>query len=468
MKKIFKFSFLLVLLLSFSCEDAYNIAPDDEILEENAIRNVDDLQRAILGVYSGVSGSNLIGWSSRFTDDLRLSPENRGQGVSVHGWNVVSGTDEIGGLWNNLYNVNNRATRLLSVIDNIPTISQEEEDIKERIKAECYAIRAMSHFDLLRLFTVDLTDMTSKGVPIIDYIVVFEQPNRNTVGEVFNFVNDELNLAYGMLDESYTNNTRFTKIAIRALQARVALYEGNYSNAISYSTDVIAQSNLANQENYPLIWADASDEEVLFKLARTTGDGAVGTLFRDTNGDTFFNMSSEMLDFINGNGWTTDVRTFVNIDVDNFDAEAPLVGKYLGTAANYGLNDIKLLRTSEQYLIRAEAYARTNQLVLAAADIAFIKTERSMTDTPALINYSSQDVALDGILNERRFELAYEGHRFFDIKRFGEDIERNAEDCVLASGACSLSISSHLFTLPIPQSELFANDNITPNPGYGN
>lgn len=471
MKNIFKFLLIFCVSLAFvACEDAYNVDPGDEILEENAITNVDDVQRAINGIYASISGSNIVSWSSRISDDLRLSPENRGQGVTVHTWNVVSGTVEVEALWDNMYNVISSVNRLLSVIDDIPTVTPEDEAFITRVKAECYAVRAMSHFDLLRLFSTDLLDEAALGVPIVDAVTVYDQPSRDTVGDVFEFINNDLNMAYTMLDPSYTDNTRFTQLAVRALQARVALYSGDYDNAIDYSTDVIQASSLATVEEYPAIWTDASDAEVLFKLARTTGDGAIGTIFRDTNGDTFFNMSNEMLDFIFNNGWTNDIRTFSLIDVDNFDPEAPLVGKYLGTSANYGLNDVKLFRTSEQYLIRAEAYVRSDnpQLGLAADDIATIKTVRNVNGTPAIVNFSNESIALESILNERRMELGYEGHRFFDLKRFGQDITRTPEDCALASGACELSNSSYIFTLPIPQSELFANDNMVPNPGYGN
>jgi hypothetical protein len=68
---------------------------------------------------------------------------------------------------------------------------------------------------------------------------------------------------------------------------------------------------------------------------------------------------------------------------------------------------------------------------------------------------------------ERRLELAYEGHRYYDMKRFGTDVDRSSTgDCGAASGSCQLPANDYRWVMPIPQSEIFANDNITQNPGY--
>lgn len=466
MKNLFKI--FLVSLLLFSCSDAYDIAPDDEVLEDNAYTSVADLERGINGLYAGISGTNLINWSSIFTDDLALNQQNRGQGVQVHTWSINSSTTEPTGLWVNLYSVINRANRLLVAVDGVTATNADEEEVKSRIKAECLAIRAMSHFDLYRLFTEDYMDMSSLSVPVIKTVTVFEQPARNTVSEVLTAIKDDLQQSENLLSASYAEKTRFTVMTINALRARVALYEGDYENAITYSTLVIDAEPLADTTQFPLIWTDESDQEVVFKLARTNGDGTVGTIFRDTNGDIFFQMSQSMLDHVFNSGWTGDVRTFSNIDVANYDADEPLVGKYLGTDANYGLNDIKLFRTSEQYLIRAEAHVRKSAMDLAAAsaDIETLRNARKFA--PVTVSYSNMTIALEDILGERRMELAYEGHRYFDLKRFSQDVDRTEfpVDFELAAGASLLSSSDYRFTLPIPQSELFANDNMQQNTGY--
>ena len=467
MKNIFKFLFLVGILFT-SCEDAYNVAPDDEILEANAITSVADLEKAALGVYGFISGSNLINYSSRFTDDLRLPADNRGQGVQVHTWNITAGNGTTTSLWSSLYNVISRANRVLNVIDGISANTPEEELSKSRIKAECIGLRAMCHFDLLRAFAESYEDSNSVlGVPNINSVVVFEQPSRNTVAENYAFINSDIEMAMGMLDASFTDNTRLTTTALSALKARVALYQGQYETAISSATDVIGAVALATTTEYVDIWTDASDAEVIFKLKRTTGDGAVGTIFQDTNGDIFFFMSDSMLNHVLDNSTgANDPRFGTMLDLPNSSFEEPVVGKYLGTDANPGLNDIKIFRGSELYLIRAEAYARSGQLDMAAADMTTLRAARGAATATSYAGQTVQSILTDIIEIERRLELGYEGHRYFDMRRQGLTISRSETDCAAAAGACSLSSDDFKWIMPIPQAELFANENMTQNTGY--
>jgi hypothetical protein len=467
MKNIFKFLFFVGLLFT-SCEDAYNVEPDDEILESNAITSVADLEKAAIGLYGTVSGTNLIAYSSRFTDDLRLPADNRGQGVQDHTWDINSGSNSPTGIWFNLYNVINRANRILNIIDGIPAQTASEELQKDRIKAECLGLRALSHFDLLRSFGVSYDgDSGELGVPNIDYVVVLQQPSRNTVAENYNFINTDINAALGLLDASYTDNTRLTVNALNALQARVSLYQGDYATAISAASQVISNVPLATATEYPDIWTDASENEVVFKLKRTTGDGAVGTLFQDTNGDVFFTMSNDMLFRLlaaNNQSAGADPRFGVCLDLATATVAVPTIGKYLGTAANFGLNDVKVFRTSEMVCIRSEAYARTGELALSSADMNLLGVNRGYAGTGS---FATTAEALSIIEDVRRIELAFEGHRYYDMRRYGKSIDRTpTDDCGAASGACQLPATDHRWVMPIPQDEIFANDNITQNPGY--
>lgn len=469
---MYKFKLILIVLLTaYACQDAYEIDPKDEVFEENAFNTVDQLETGLYGVYNaiynGAAGTNLIDFSSKFVDDLKIAGGNRGQGIQIFTWSINSGTDEVAGIWNNYYAVINRANRILRAAEGIEAVTVDEQIKKDLILAELYAIRGFAHFDLMRLYS-ESYELNSLAIPIVDEVFVYEQPARNTVGDVAQFIKNDFDksqnifTALGPIDQDLN---RVSSIAVTALQARLSLYLGEYQNAIDYSSDVIQNATIATtRDEYVGIWTDDYTEENLWQLARTTGQQAIGTLFTDTNGDIFFNVSTELFEVLQNNGFTDDHRTFAVIDTQNFDPANIPVGKYLGSQASPALNNIKLLRTSEQYLIRAEAYARTNQLSLASADMETLKNARK--DVPATVGYTSVENALTDILSERRIELAYEGHRMFDLKRYELGVDRFPEDCDNAAGACSLDATSHLFSLPVPQSEIFANDNITQNPGY--
>ena len=144
--------------------------------------------------------------------------------------------------------------------------------------------------------------------------------------------------------------------------------------------------------------------------------------------------------------------------------------KYPGTAANGLLvNDIKICRLSEMYLIKAEALVATNDLSGAAAAVKAVRDARS--NRVSVLSYADATAAYKDILNERRIEFMAEGFRFLDLKRLGgiasEGILRDPVDCAV-NGKCSLPVTDYRFALPIPTAESNPNGAIlaTQNPGY--
>ena len=122
-------------------------------------------------------------------------------------------------------------------------------------------------------------------------------------------------------------------------------------------------------------------------------------------------------------------------------------------------------------------FLSTNILFAQATDDNEIRIDQEGDTLTLLIdqvgfgNKISQTDAYDAVLKERRLELAFEGHRYLDIKRFKDrlntGINRDPRDCA-AGGNCTMLPSDHRLTLPIPQVELNANPTIVQNPGYGN
>lgn len=147
--------------------------------------------------------------------------------------------------------------------------------------------------------------------------------------------------------------------------------------------------------------------------------------------------------------------------------------KYPGTAANGLLvNDIKICRLSEMYLIKAEALVATGDLSGAAGVIKDIRDARANPLRPQpLPAYLNAAEGYKDVLKERRIEFMAEGFRFIDLKRLGglanEGILRDPIDCAV-NGKCSLQVSDYRFALPIPTVESNPNGAIltTQNPGY--
>lgn len=436
-----------------SCEDAIYIGPQDEITESNAIENLEDLQSALIGVYSTMGANNDVYWNSLFTDELRLPSTNNGQGIQVHTWSINSGDNTAAALYGSYSTTINRANRVIEAISGI-TYSPDEQAEVDRINGELLAIRAWGHFKLLTYFGESYTDDSALGVPYIDYVVVLEKPARNTVGEVWNGILADLEAARQLIPNDSSDNIFFTDNAVTALEARIALYRGDNQTAITKSTQLISQYALATSANYANIWNDTNDQENIFKLARTVGDAAIGQIYSPTPQLIYWLASDKI----------TAAYEAGDVRLNAFTIPATqFIKKYPGDATAFGLNDVKVFRISEQYLIRAEAYAKTSQVPLAQADVNMLRSNRGVAD----VTFSGQQDAVNKIMDERFREFAFEGHRYFDLRRNGFDVDRDGTDCdYLAADACSLSNSDYKFVLPIPQSEIFANPNMEQNPGY--
>ena len=141
---------------------------------------------------------------------------------------------------------------------------------------------------------------------------------------------------------------------------------------------------------------------------------------------------------------------------------ATYCNKYPGRG-KVGLDNVKVIRLSEMYLIAAEAYAEMGDNTNAQKYLDFI---RQRADLTAPATTETGDALKDLIQQERRKELAFEGQRLFDLTRRKKGVSRT--DCI--SGVCSKSYDvieeRQKFVMPIPQRELDVNKSLIQNKGY--
>lgn len=472
MKKLFIY-IASVSLLFAGCRDATDILPVDSVAAEGALTTPEDIDLALSGAYAAYNPQLIIQFSSRFADDLRFGNANGGQGTVEHNQTINAGSGVVNNIYSSYYAVINRANRVLEAISVIDSsdLTPEQLDRLSQIEGQALALRALAHFDLLTVFAPGFAD-NDLGVPYIDFVVILELPGRDSVGDVFAGILSDLDAADALLEDSV--NIFLNKDFIKALKARIALYRGDYTQAIGMADQLIATYPLATPEQYIAMYADADNTEVIFKASRTVADARAGGLFYFTGtGGAFFEMSFGLFDSLDPADVRYDVLLDDDVDGGTIDPvsnppETLFIKKYPGRDGQFGLNDLKLYRVAEQYLIKAEAQARLGQLAEAALTIDALRDARFGSDQPAP-NYSSVLEAITDILSERRKELAYEGHRFIDLRRTrdltGLGIVRNEADCG-GPTPCELLPSDFRFTLPIPQAEIDVNPNIEQNPGY--
>lgn len=443
--------------------DNLDLAPSDSIDPTKAFRNLNDLNMGLLGAYA-VLDYTLMGVNSTVADEVMLPTENTVSNTDAHRWLYNAGSGSVTSAWGEYYRIIDRANRVLMAMDQV-TVPAAEQATKDRYKGELLAIRAYSHFELLRAYASSYQP-DAMGVPYMKTSVI-GTPGRESFQEVINNAKADLAAAKDLIPATFTDKTRITKNAVAAIQARVALYEKNWAEAITYSTEVIQAVPLATRAQFPGVWTDANDAGVIWELKRVVGDTRMGDFFfRQSGGVVLYAPAFKL---INSFDQTNDIRYASYIKYDparGANKSAYLVNKYIGgTASAPGLADIKLFRVAEMYLIRAEARAETaGQLEAGASDLNTLRAARITGYTAE--TFSSKENLISAIYTERFKELAFEGHRFFDLKRRNLPVERLAADAINTSGAVKLEPTAAQYALPIPSLELSVNKSLKQNPNY--
>lgn len=497
MKNISKIICVGLIVILSGCNDAIDITQPGRLSAENAFRTVDDLQQGLLALYNQVDITPAISLSANFTDEVAVGFDSGGQGFALYDFVLNAGSAAAADFWVRNLRVNNRATILIEAAELVEP-GEGEQAAYNDILAQAYAIRAFANTEMLLHFSPDPADDSSLGIPVIDFVAPLDiQPRRATTGESWDYILSDLQKAD---DLTQSNDDVFFigQDAIDALRSRIALNRKNYPLAGQLASELISKYDLADRDEYLAMWLDQDNTEVIWKLQRTlndaydgqvntgsvaTGGGWAGSIFAFVDatitGSPYFEIDRGLFNLLDPEDIRYDVivapTSIINpdyaTDPDPVNTDILVIQKYPGSEGQPLMNDLKIFRISEQYLILAEARAAANDLSGAAQAIDAIRDARFGEDMPAPV-YSSQTEAYQDILEERRIELAFEGFRYVDLKRLGPaagvGIDRDLTDCTNQSGACTLPATDYRFALPIPIVEINANPGISEqqNPGY--
>ncbi len=448
-------SIIATALLSGAC--SLDLEPIDEISDNKAFETVEDLEKGMTGVMTEFGSHNIVGMSDWASDDLRYSLANTGQGVQVHNWTYNSSTGDLAGTWNEQATLVDRANRIMAIA---ARFDQEDKTV-QRVIAETKVTRAYGHFNIVRMYCKNYSANDPLGIPY-KFESGISSPSRLTQGEVYQNIIADINAAIPELSIMREGNYWITQSTAYALKARVAQYMQDWDMAITAANEAIDLGGyrLATRDEYRDVWDDAiaNNVEVIFRLRRE--NSGIGNYYtRATNGDIFFHPSYDLM-----NQYTyDDIRglTFFGLDEKGQD----VVTKHDGRPNDKtNVNDVKVFRVSELVLIKAEAYAQKAQLDKVADELNYLRNHRLVS--PDALEFTNQQEAIQAVRDERRRELAYEGHRFYDLKRWALGIERLTEDSETTSR--TLEAGDYRFVFPVPQSEIFANKNMVQNDGYSN
>ncbi len=491
MRNIYKLLCVCLVFTVVSCNDAIEIDQPGRLSADNAFQTVADLRGGLLGAYNFLDTTSDMGYTAAFTDESFRGRDNGGQNSNTQNFNINTNSGYAFNIWSGNYGAIGMANRIIAAAEGIDRAEDPTE--YDNILGQSYAIRAFSHFKILTYFSTDYTnDAALAGLLLTEPTAdIFASVARSTNGEFYDQISADLTAASNLItvDEGFTF---MGQDFITALRARMAAYRGQYSLADGFASSLLANYPIANQAQFFAMYDDTDFTEVIFSLERarndsydgqgTAGGGWAGSLFAfidaTAGGGPFMEISRSTFNMMNG---TTDIRLPRSVNLteslidpgyatnDNFlNDDVLLVFKYPGSNGQPLMNDLKEFRSAEMLLIRAEAAADANQLGNAATFVKQLRDARFGSAQPLPV-YTDQTEAFGDILDERRLEFLFEGHRWVDLKRLGDRgnraIDRDDKECSILSG-CSLPSNDFRFTLPIPLSETSANTSAEQNPGY--
>lgn len=467
------------MMLLAACAKKIEVEPDFVLDASTPLSSIEKAENVLTGAYNGfiqagyydANGVQGVGgafseYVDMMSDNLIESRESLGNFRGMAEWTYVSNTDDINITWLNAYGIVAAANIILRDIDRLAADKPKEVN---RIKGQALAIRAHVHFDLLRYFSTTFErNSDALAVPYVKVFDVNALPARNTVKEVYDNIFADLNaaaIALADIDAPINSaaRSRIDLLAVRAMQARVNLYAGQWQQAVDAASTVIAARPLASRAEFPLIWTDKTNAEILWAVSfETVADGApYDNVYFVRGNRAEFKPASQLVALYDQ---TNDVRYtsyFANT------GGRLVVAKHLGrdnTTNRNGVVNWKTYRVAEMYLVRAEAYFRLNKETEARADLNALRAARIAGFAAGT---ESGAALLNAILLERRKELAFEGDRFFDLKRLNKTaINRCASTIDSPSTICQLSSTSRAWAWPIPFDEMNVNPNMIQNSGY--
>jgi hypothetical protein len=453
-KNSITFSFLLLVMVS--CQKLDVSSPSD-VPTTDVFKNADGLRSAVTGMYSTMQVREYYGAYYPLMADLNSDALTQG-GYDIPALNeigqhaVTSSNLYVERMYVAMYNTIATANAILQSADAI-TDPNLAEDEKKTIKAQALAIRALAHFDLLRMFGYHWDLTSANGIPVITTVQkATDIVPRNTVADTYAAIIKDLTDANSIMPSDFTDAKYANAVFIKALLARVYLYKKDMTNAAAMASEVISEGtfSLMDEASFPTIYSDRLTAESIFELSfdaqnQSSFNGTTYVRPDALRTEVFF-LANQKLDLF-FQSRPTDKRSalvdFVNNDPGILPDGRTL--KYRGEVTKD--NPAYMMRMAEVYLIAAEAKK------LSGGGLTYLNQLRQNRGMAAIAP-ASEASFLQAVLDERLSELNFEGHRFFDLARY-QKIE------------AVLGVSNENAVFPIPLRELIAtNQQVTQNPGF--
>lgn len=372
--------------------------------------------------------------------------------------------------WDNIYEKMFYCNQIIGDIDVAPSDTFDEK-LRKTVKGQAYAQRAHLYFWLINNYAKHYNEAskdTDLGVPMVVSSDLNQKLPRATVGEIYNLIAADLEIAIDLVPETEKakRNFRASKISVNALLAKIELYKGNFSKAlplINYVIDAWGESfndlnSFSDAQDYigsysPMLLYYSNPEFVWYA-------GSAHGPQHNFSGDLAY-LSDELSDLY----LEDDLRRVF------WTADTTANGKKYAEEKRRYINwYYKCLTASSAdiYLMRAECYARSgnqDNISKAIADVNTVRKYRFKTGSDYEVSADNLADALQRVKEERRIEFACSGLNWYDLRRYqayGDEVKTfirtvNGESFSLAPG-------SNRYVMAIPEYTRALNPLLEQNP----
>ncbi|MEZ0539365.1 RagB/SusD family nutrient uptake outer membrane protein [Fibrella arboris] len=454
---------LLIIGLSACQQGFLDLKPLSQPNVDNFYKTANDFGNAVNGAYDVLQSANQYGGDfntlleARSDNVLDNDPSsNAGLRYNIDRFIEPTTNSILRDTWGSLYTGINRTNLILDKIDGVAF----DNTLKNRYKGEAQFIRALSYFNLVRLWgKVPLVLKAGSTTDSRSYV-------RNEVADVYAAIEKDLTDAAANLPASYTGADvgRATSGAAKGLLGKVLVTEKKFSQAVTVLREVISTGTYRLLPNVADVFAVANknNAEIVFAVKFKKGVGGAlpegHALWYGTNiGD---NIEASLRAAYP----TGDARRALTVQIPVPSNVNVVPRKFYDefSAVNDVGNDFPVLRYADVLLLYAEALAES-AIQFSPDALTALNQVRSRAGAPVYTEaqLATQAAFREAIINERRLELALENDRWFDLIRTGK-----AVDALKVTG---ITVPANRLIYPVPQSEIDTYNNPTTfaqNPGY--
>ena len=483
-----KYNLIAIALLGFSfssCSDFLEQNPQTDLSENDFYKTADDILSAVNGAYSSLQEGDIYGNWYVFGEIPSDNTRNQLSG-SVTTQNefdqfyIDTQNSMIANFWKAAYKVINRTNTILGRIDGI----EINTELANRYKLECKFIRALMYFNLVRVYGD--VPLVLKEISISESYDILREPKEN----VYNQIIADLKEAQGLpVSYSTAEDGRATQGAAKALLANVYMTLHKYAEAETILAEIINSGRYSLLENTPgslnidgyknvFSPVNHNSKEGIFEIQFLKGGYGEGSNYANnfapensgTNvvavGGTGGNNIPEM-DIYNAYE-EGDLRRDFSMSLGYYDnrknnewVESRYVCKFMDVPYqnNDASNNYPVIRYADVILMYAEALNQNGKTAEACKYLNMTRRRGFgyQTTETSPVDLQTTDKAQFALLveQERRVELAFENHRWFDLIRTGRAVE------VMKSKGFSLNETNLI--CPIPQKQIDVNPKLTQN-----